>query len=437
MKQRSGFVFKQCNIRVAFLLLTILAEIGLTALGGKLSPVAAATGPQIIISHDSDHADANDSIQEGKPAQASYQLHLPMVVGKGAELPQSLEDFTTSTAAAGPRIYVASGDDIAVGRDLNDDNKRYPEKLLADHLISPGWAVYNQAKKGQTSSSYLSGGGLASAYNMRPDLLTIQLGQQNSQIVNLIDSCFKKVKDHDFTGANVCAATILANSSLWTSLQSNYTTILQYARIMASQRPNLVVAVVNYPNPYPSALSATANVPLLCVPLIDTAVTCTTRWAQFPPALLVIDQTFQKMNDTLKAALAPFQAGPNGSRYVYVDIYSKFKEHCMKMDVNIMTTVNHGQYVDAHNSQRDFGCSSPWFIEGSVGTKTPSYLDPASTGVLLTKTQTTTGMGVQVNADGQKCIADAIWEADTIDPGVTPLKWKLGYGQPSDSNICQ
>ena len=49
--------------------------------------------------------------------------------------------------------------------------------------------------------------------------------------------------------------------------------------------------------------------------------------------------------------------------------------------------------------------------------KIPDYLDPAATGVLVTKTQTTTGMGVWVNADGQKCIGDAIWEADTIEPG--------------------
>ena len=357
----------------------------------------------------------------------SHRLQVPLVFGAGS----------VSSAAAGPRIYVASGDDIANGHDLNDDDKRYPEKLLSDHLISPGWAVYNQGKNGQTSSDFITGGGLAKAYNMRPDLWTIQLGEQNSQIVNLIDSCFKKVKDHDFTGANVCAASVLGNAALWTDLQNNYTTVLQTARIMMSQRPKLVVAVVNYPNPYPSTLSAATNVPLLCVPLIDTAVTCTTRWAQFPPALLLIDQAFQKLNSTLKDSLAPFQAGPNGNRFVYVDAYSKFKDHCMKMDVSIKTVVYHGEYVDQHNSQRDFGCSSPWFIEGSVGTKIPSYLDPASDGVLLLKTQTTTGMGVQVNADGQKCIADAIWEADTIDPGVTPLKWKLGYGEPPDSNICQ
>jgi hypothetical protein len=349
-----------------------------------------------------------------------------------ASLPQP-----TAEAAAGPRIYVASGDDIPAGRDLNDNAKRYPEKLLEDHLISPGWAVYNQAKNGTTSSSYITGGGLSSAYNMRPDLLTLQLGEQNQTIVNLVSSCFDKVKDHDFSGANACAAAILGNSSLWTNLTNNYTTILQQTRVMASQRPGLVIAVVNYPNPYPSSLSATTNVPLLCTPLVDTAITCTTRWAQFPSALTTIDQVFQKLNTTIKNAMAPFQAGPNGSRWVYVDVYSKFKDHCMKMDVSIKTTVNHGQYTDQHDSQRDFGCSSPWYIEGSTGTKIPDYLDPAASGVLVNKSQTTTGMGVWVNADGHKCIADAIWEADTIEPGVTPLKWKLGYGEAPDSNICQ
>ena len=56
---------------------------------------------------------------------------------------------------------------------------------MTDHIKAPGWCLFNQGKNGQTSSSYISGGGLASAYNMRPDLLTIQLGEQNSTIVNI------------------------------------------------------------------------------------------------------------------------------------------------------------------------------------------------------------------------------------------------------------
>jgi hypothetical protein len=30
-----------------------------------------------------------------------------------------------------------------------------------------------------------------------------------------------------------------------------------------------------------------------------------------------------------------------------------------------------------------------------------------------------------------------IWEADTLEPGVTPLKWKLGIPEAPKSNICQ
>ena len=357
-------------------------------------------------------------------------------------LPLALTGGSTDVqAATGCRIYVASGDDIAAGHDLDDNAKRYPEQLLNDHVKAPGWCLFNQGKNGQTSATYITGGGLASAYNMRPDLLTLQLGEQNSTIVNLITDCFDKVKDHDFTGANVCAATILGNAGLWTSLRSNYTTILQQTRIMMAQRPQLVVAVVNYPNPYPHADTATAKIALLCVPLIDTIPTCTARWAQLPPALVTLDQVFQKLNTTLKEAIAPFNQGPSGNRWVYVDTYPKLRDHCMKMEVTIRTTVEHPEEegaVHQHDSPAvNFGCDTPWFTAGSDGTKTPDYLEPAALGVLIQKSQTTKGMGVYPNADGHKCIDDAIWEADTIDPGTTPLKWKLAYGEPSDPNICQ
>src|SRR3954464_3728680 len=126
-------------------------------------------------------------------------------------------------AAAGCRIYVASGDDVTNGKEMNDNASRYPEKLLADHIKSPGWCLFNQGKNGQTSSSYITGGGLANAYNMRPDFLTLQLGEQNATIVKLITDCFDKVKDHDFAGASACGAQILGNSTLWTDLRNNYT----------------------------------------------------------------------------------------------------------------------------------------------------------------------------------------------------------------------
>ncbi len=345
-------------------------------------------------------------------------------------------------AAAGCRIYVASGDDLTNGKEMNDNTKRYPEKLLADRIKAPGWCLFNQAKNGQTSSSYITGGGMSSAYNMRPDFLTLQLGEQNATIVNLITSCFDKVKGHDFAGASACGSQILANSSLWTNLRNNYTTILSYTKIMASQRPQLVIAVPNYPNPYPQSLDVVDEIALLCVPLLptDTAPTFTLRWAQLPPALEVLDQVFQKLNTTLKESLAPFQAGPNGYRWVYADVYPKFKGHCMTMKVTIKTVVTHPPPVGAHphdSPEVNFGCSPTWFVEGSTGTATPNYLNPPVTGVLTTKTQTTKGMGVYPNADGHKCIADVIWEADTIHPGTTPLKWLLGYGEPSNADICQ
>jgi hypothetical protein len=351
-------------------------------------------------------------------------------------------------AATGCRIYVASGDDIPNGHDLNDNSKRYPEQLLANHLISPGWCLYNQGSNGQTSSSYLTGGGLANAYNQRPDLLTVQLGEENSPMVNAIKSCFDKIKDHDFSGGNACAAQILASSSLWTDLTSNFTTILQYTRIMASQRPGLVVAVLNYANPYPQATDASTKLAQLCPLVIDSYLSCLTRWLQLPPALATLDQVFQKLNKTLKDAMAPFQQGPNGWRWVYVDIYTPFKGHEMKMDVTLKDDqVCHfcgttATYEDSHQGEKNIGTDKAWWIEGSDGTKTPDYLytpgpiiNPPV--VIEQVSQTTKGMGVWVNGDGQKCIADAIWDADTIYPGTTPLKWLLGYGEPASTSVCQ
>jgi hypothetical protein len=341
--------------------------------------------------------------------------------------------------AAGCLIYVAVGDDVANGHDLNDDSKRYPEQLLEDHLISPGWCLYNQAKNGQTTQTFINDGGLANAYNKRPDLITIQLGEQNNPALKLVGDCFDKVKDHQFLDATSCAAGILANVSLWDNIKKNYTTILQMTRIMQSQRPKLVTAVVNYPNPYPQSTDVISPYTQMCTNLVDTMPTCLIRWSQLPAALTMIDQVFQKLNQTLKESLATFQTGPNGYRWVYVDVYPKFKNHCMTMDVSIFTTVYHPpSTVEPHNSTNNhIGCSSEWFTETYHGFRLPDYLPPASNGILLTYTQTTSNMGKYPNGDGHQCIADAIWEADTILPGQTPLKWILGYGEESKTDYCQ
>jgi hypothetical protein len=45
--------------------------------------------------------------------------------------------------------------------------------------------------------------------------------------------------------------------------------------------------------------------------------------------------------------------------------------------------------------------------------------------VLIDRQQTTSGMGVHPNDAGNKCIAQLIFAADTLDPGVTPARANL------------
>jgi len=187
--------------------------------------------------------------------------------------------------------YVAAGDDIPFGRDV-EESERYPNKLVDSHLKTWGaWCEYDIAKKGTTSATYISGGQLATTWNDRPDLITLHIGEQNSTIVNLITDCFDKVKSHDFAGANSCAASVLANTTAWNGLTSNLITIQQQYRLILAGRPKLVVAILGYPNPYPHTDTATEKIAELCVPLIDTIPTCTARWVQLPPALELLDQS--------------------------------------------------------------------------------------------------------------------------------------------------
>lgn len=339
------------------------------------------------------------------------------------------------------RRYIAAGDHIPAGHEVSR-SERFPSQLREDHLAAYGWCVMNIAVNETTSSTYITGSQLSQTRNLWPDLITLTVGEENSTIVNLVNSCFDKVKDHDFTGANTCAAQILGNSTLWSSLTSNLTTTLQAYKIIMAGRPQLVVALTGYPNPYPDALDVTPKIAELCTPLIDNILPCTVRWAQLPPALVTIDQVFTKLNTTIQNSLKPFQAGPSGNRYVFVDTYTKTRDHCMKMDVEMKTTVEHpeleGQVHHHDNfSAVSFGCDEPWYVEGSDGTKIPDYLAPSTPGILIDKSQTTKGMGIHPDADGHQCIADLIWEADTIDPGTTPLKWKLNVPEASSTDICQ
>src|SRR3954447_9349536 len=81
------------------------------------------------------------------------------------------------------------------------------------------------------------------------------------------------------------------------------------------------------------------------------------RWAQLPPALVTIDQVFQKLNKALKDAMAPFQQGPSGNRFVYVAVYPKFKSHEMKIDVTLRDA---RRLVQSRTGAQRHGCEGPF-----------------------------------------------------------------------------
>ena len=102
-------------------------------------------------------------------------------------------------------------------------------------------------------------------------------------------------------------------------------------------------------------------------------------------------------------------------------------ENCMERSVALtrfeeITVDDLPEKIRNHHSAR-------LVIEGDDGTKTPDYLDPAAIGVLVDKSQTTKGMGVHLDEDGHNCFAELVFEADTIEPGTTPLKWKLDIAE--------
>ena len=367
-------------------------------------------------------------------------LHALIAIAACAAIAVAVDSRTAVHAQDCARHYVAGGDHYPAGHDI-ENSERYPEHLVADHLKTWGpWCEYDLAQNETTSATFISGGQLAKTWNLAPDLITLTVGEENTTVINLVTDCFNKVRDHDFSGAMTCSAGILGNTSLWSNLNLNLTTIQQQFRVIMAGRPKLAVAVTGYPNPYPKSSDAAAAVTELCTPLMDTIPTCIERWVQLAPALDTIDQVFKKLNDTISNAVKPFAIGSNG-RFVYVDTYTKMRDHCMKMEVTIRTTVEHPEedgVVHEHDSPPvNFGCSDPWFKADDDGTADPSYLDPAAIGVLINRSQTTSGMGVHPNDTGNTCIANLIWEADTIDPGVTPLKWKLGIPEAPNSNICQ
>jgi hypothetical protein len=360
-----------------------------------------------------------------------------VLVAFGLSLLTPLMGDSGAQATICGKHYVAGGDDVPAGNTISS-SQTYPSHLVNDHASKYGYCVYNLAQNGTTSSTYISGGQLATTWNRAPDFITLTVGEQDTPAVDLVDACFNDIKTHDFASANSCAANVLGNSNLYTQLGNNLTTILQQYKMIMAGRPWLVVAITGYPNPYPQASDVQSGITTLCIDVIDAMTSCLARWEQLPPALTTIDQVYQKLNTTIQNAVTPFNTGYQG-RFIFVNPYQKFLSHEMKLDVTLkLDQVCHlcgteATYMDQHSGEQNLGSSSAWFQAGSDGTDLPTYLftpgpliDPPV--VIEQVSQTTSGMGPYPNDTGNKCISDLVWEA---------VKIKLGIAEPPNTNICQ
>ncbi|MFN2544688.1 MAG: choice-of-anchor D domain-containing protein [Actinomycetota bacterium] len=343
--------------------------------------------------------------------------------------------------------YVAQGDGVVVGTDIGNDGgatqkDRYSDKLLNDKLknitgktTGSVWCLYNTATDPATTDTFVQGSQSqqSQAWNMKPDLITLQLGRQNSTIVDHVDKCYKNIKKHEFVDANVCALLILANQQAWDKLKKDLSGILNSYKTAMSGNPTLVVSVLGYYNPYPSATSVATKIPGFCADLVDTVPTCIARWVFLPPALVTLDQIVKKLNDTIKGVVQNFITSSQG-RFFFINPYDKFKDHCMQMKVQIKTTVYHPPSdVDKHDTdETNFGCDQNWVVKDGDDVTDPiipfQYLTPAVDGVLLTAIQTTKEMGINPNKKGHQCIEEMIWET---------VKNKLGVPEKQDiNNAC-
>lgn len=319
--------------------------------------------------------------------------------------------------------YVAGGDGVVKGTDSSDTD-RYSNQLLEKLKASPSngpWCLYNTSVDPTSSGEYVDrvdGNGQtqrALANDLRPRLITLEVGRQNTIIKEHITTCLKFIKDHDFIEANVCALAVLAAQPAFDTLRDELANILNGYKVQMDGNPDLVVAVLGYFNPYPAATSVATDIPGFCSDLQDTIPTCLVRWIMLPPALVTLDQIVKKLNSTIEPVVKQFRTASQG-RYFFINPYDKFKDHCTEMTVKIQTTVYHPtNTVHNHNTDEDFGCSDgddTWIAsDGNGGFKTPFlYLTPAVTGVLLTALQQTTGMGINPNKDGHACLADMVYQ---------------------------
>lgn len=366
------------------------------------------------------------------------------------ELPSPDPDCDSDIA----RRLVVGGDGVAYGakddsEEIDTKTDRYSNTLLTTlQSKNQPWCLYNTSDTVEDSdfvistSAYRSEGDptqQSQAHELRPHLIVLTVGRDNSGIRSHVTTCLDNVRDHNFLQANACALLALNHPTAYDTLTKELGEILEAYRTQMTGNPDLVVAVTGYFNPYPEATKVAAKIPGFCAKLQDTIPTCTIRWVQLPPALVTLDQVVKKLNTTIEAVVDQFETTSQG-RFFFVNPYDKFVGHCMQIDVEIKTTVYHPpNTVHNHDSTQDFGCQTGSWIhdDGDISTFTPfPYLTPAVTGILTLATQTTQHLGAYPNKEGHDCLAELVYEART-DDGLY-LKNKLGIPEDGkdDSEIC-
>ena len=120
--------------------------------------------------------------------------------------------------------YVAGGDGVVHGdKDLDEskdftDSDRYSElltKMLVDKHFP--YCLFNTSRQSTTTDDYQDedrDDGFtqqSKAWDLRPTLITLQVGRENDSIKEHISTCLDQIKDHRFIEANACALAVLAD----------------------------------------------------------------------------------------------------------------------------------------------------------------------------------------------------------------------------------
>jgi hypothetical protein len=200
-----------------------------------------------------------------------------------------------------------------------------------------------------TSSTYITGGQLAQTWNYRPDLITLTIGEENNTIVKPRHRLLRQDQGPRLQRRQRLRGHHPRQLVPLDQPEPEPTTIQQQYRVIMAGRPKLMVAVTGYPNPYPKSTDTIAKIAELCVPLIDTIPTCTAALGAAParagghrPGLQEAQHHDRERGQAVRDRL--------GGRFVFVDTYTKTRDHCMKMEVTIKTMVEHPEEEGACTS---------------------------------------------------------------------------------------